>query len=194
MLCSKSISLKLENIIVLMEGNLPKPGNPYCGLTNQRPTDRPTDQPLAEELKYSRNRAQQYQCPTNNLLEVWQNLAVFSGRLIGGTVEALLTKVLNQQSTVSRIVVFFVALRRAAGSMIIESVITQSHGTESMILSVGGTETIMLSAHAESIILSAPPAKSIIASAPPDESMILSAPRNPQTLRHGASTMHPALK
>jgi hypothetical protein len=45
----------------------------------------------------------------------------------------------------------------------------------------------------ESIILSAC-AESIIVSASPAESMILSALRNPQTLRHGASTMRPALK
>jgi hypothetical protein len=53
--------------VILLEGNLPKPGSPYCG-----PTD---DQQLtAEELKYSRNKARRSRCPTNNLLEVWQNL------------------------------------------------------------------------------------------------------------------------
>jgi hypothetical protein len=82
--------------IILFKGNLPKPGNPYCGPTNQ-PTN--NQQLTAEELKYSRNRARQCQCPTNNLLKVWQNLAPFSGRLIGTAVEALLTKVLNRQSS-----------------------------------------------------------------------------------------------
>jgi hypothetical protein len=57
---------------------------------------RPTDQPLAEELKYSHDRALQHQRPTNNLLEVWQNLAIFGGRLIGSAVEVLLTKVVNR--------------------------------------------------------------------------------------------------
>jgi hypothetical protein len=55
------------------------------------------DQLTAEELKYSHNRARWHQRPTNNLLEVLQNLAPFGGRPIGTTVEALLTKVLNQQ-------------------------------------------------------------------------------------------------
>jgi hypothetical protein len=41
---------------------------------------------------------------------VWQNLAPFSGRPISGAVEALLTKVINTQSSVSPIVVFFVAV------------------------------------------------------------------------------------
>jgi hypothetical protein len=58
--------------------------------------DQPTNlRPIAEELKFSRDRARRRQCPTNNLLEVWQNSAIFSGRLIGGAVEALLTKVVN---------------------------------------------------------------------------------------------------
>jgi hypothetical protein len=47
-------------------------------------------------------------------LEVWQNSAIFSGKPIGGAVEALLTKVINQQSTVLPIVAFFVATCRAA--------------------------------------------------------------------------------
>jgi hypothetical protein len=53
--------------------------------------------------------ARQQQCPTNNLLEVWQNLAIFDGRPIGGAVEALLTKVVNRQLSVLPIVVFVVA-------------------------------------------------------------------------------------
>jgi hypothetical protein len=49
-------------------------------------------------LKYSRNRAWWRQHPTNNLLEVWQNLAPFGGRLIA-SVEVLLTKVVNQRTS-----------------------------------------------------------------------------------------------
>jgi hypothetical protein len=83
--------------------------------TSQSPgtliVDRPTNQLLAEELKYSRDRAWRHQRPTNNLLEVWQNLAIFGSRPIGGTVEALLTKVVNQRLSVLPIVVFFVAPR-----------------------------------------------------------------------------------
>jgi hypothetical protein len=52
-------------------------------------------------------------------LEVRQNLAIFGDRPIGGAVEALLTKVVNQQLSISPIVVFFVAPRRAAVSVII---------------------------------------------------------------------------
>jgi hypothetical protein len=40
---------------------------------------------------------------------MWQNLAPFGGRPIGGVVEALLTKVFNLQLSVLLIVVFFVA-------------------------------------------------------------------------------------
>jgi hypothetical protein len=115
---------------------------------------------------------------------VWQNSAPFGRRPIGGTVEALLTKVVNRQLSVSPIVVvclfvfvvvFFVApcLPRRCWHV---SGITLSNGAESIILSAGSAETIMLSAHAERIILSAPPAESIIVSVPPAESMILSAP------------------
>jgi hypothetical protein len=57
-------------------------------MTNKRLT--------AEELNYSGDRARWHQHPTNNLLEVWQNLALFGGRPIGGIVEALLTKVVNR--------------------------------------------------------------------------------------------------
>jgi hypothetical protein len=42
-------------------------------------------------------------------LEVWQNCASFGGTPIGGAVEALFTKVVNQGLSVSLIVVFFVA-------------------------------------------------------------------------------------
>jgi hypothetical protein len=45
----------------------------------------------------------------NNMFKVWQNLAPFGGRPIGGAIEALLTKVINRQSSVLPTVVFFVA-------------------------------------------------------------------------------------
>jgi hypothetical protein len=51
----------------------------------------------AEEIKYSCNRAWQRSRPTKNLFEVWKNSAIFDGRPIGGAVEALLTKFVNQQ-------------------------------------------------------------------------------------------------
>jgi hypothetical protein len=43
------------------------------------------------------------------MFEVWQNLAPFGSRPISSAVEVLLTKVVNQQSSVSLIVEFFVA-------------------------------------------------------------------------------------
>jgi hypothetical protein len=43
------------------------------------------------------------------MFKVWQNMAPFGGRPIGGNVELLLTKVLNQQLSVSPIIVFFLA-------------------------------------------------------------------------------------
>ncbi len=55
-------------MINLLEVNLPKPGNPHCGPTDQRPSDQstnqltncqPTNRPLAEKFKCSRDRAQQ---------------------------------------------------------------------------------------------------------------------------------------
>jgi hypothetical protein len=82
--------------------------------TNQRPTNRPTKQLTAEELKYSRNRARRRQHPSKNLLEVWQNLTTFGDRQIGSAVEALLTKNVNWQSSVSPIVVFLLPSRCAA--------------------------------------------------------------------------------
>jgi hypothetical protein len=48
------------------------------------------------------------------MFKVWQNSAPFCSRPIGGVVEALLTKVVNLQSSVLSIVGFFVA---AAGSV-----------------------------------------------------------------------------
>jgi hypothetical protein len=81
--------------LILLEGNLLKPGNPYCGPTDQQPTT--NDQPGREELKDSRDRAWRHQQPTNNMLKVWQNSAPFGGRPISGAVEALLTKVVNWQ-------------------------------------------------------------------------------------------------
>ncbi len=158
--------------------------------TNQQTTNRLT----AEELKYSRNRGWQSRPPTNNMLEVWQNLAIFGGRPISSAVEALLTKVLNRRSSVSLIVFLLLPPVVPLLPQHDSGVITQSNGAGSIMLAVGSAETIMLSVHAESIILSAPPAESIIVSAPPAESMILSAPRNLQTLRHGMATMRCALK
>jgi hypothetical protein len=44
------------------------------------------------------------------MFEVWQNLAPFGGgRLIGGAIEALSTKVVNEQSSVLPIDVYFIA-------------------------------------------------------------------------------------
>jgi hypothetical protein len=43
------------------------------------------------------------------MFKVWQNLAPFGGRPIGGAVEALSTKVINQQLSVLLINVSFVA-------------------------------------------------------------------------------------
>jgi hypothetical protein len=40
------------------------------------------------------------------MLEVWQNLASLGGKLIGSIIEALLTKVVNQQSSVLLIAIF----------------------------------------------------------------------------------------
>jgi hypothetical protein len=73
---------------------------------NQQPMTN-DQQPTTEELKYSHNRARWHRHFTNNLLEVWQNSAPFGGRPIGGAVEALLTKVVNQRLLVSPIVVVF---------------------------------------------------------------------------------------
>jgi hypothetical protein len=44
------------------------------------------------------------------MFEVWQKLAPFDGRPIGGAVEVLLTKVVNRQSSVLPIVVFLLPL------------------------------------------------------------------------------------
>ncbi len=62
--------------------------------TNQQTTN---DQLTAEEWKYSRHSARQRWHPTNNLLEVWQHLAIFGGRSIGAIVEVLLMIVVNWQ-------------------------------------------------------------------------------------------------
>jgi hypothetical protein len=91
--------------------------------------DRPTNQQTtnqqltAKELKYSRHRVQRHQLRTINVLEVWQNSAPFGGRPIGGTVEVLLTKFVNWQSSVLPIIVFFVAAD--------VSIITQPNSAES---------------------------------------------------------------
>jgi hypothetical protein len=52
------------------------------------------------------------------MFEVWQNSATFGSRPIGGAVEVLLTKVVNRQLSVLPIVVFFVAPRCAAVSLL----------------------------------------------------------------------------
>jgi hypothetical protein len=65
------------------------------------------------------------------MFEVWQNSTpYFGGRLIGGTIEALLTKVVDWQWSVLPIVVYFLAT--AVG------IITRPSSTESIILSGGG--------------------------------------------------------
>jgi hypothetical protein len=110
---------------------------------------------------------------------VWQNLAPFGGRLIGGAVEALWIKVVNRRLSVLPIVVFFVAPRRTA-----VSVITHPNSAESIILSASGTESIMLSALLLRVSILSAPAESIIVSAPPAETMILSALPTDTTLKH----------
>ncbi len=114
-------------VLFLLEGNLLKSGNSYPFGGKPPKTREPfsfggkppkaqqpllwttTDQRLpAEELKYSYDRAPWHQRPTNSMLEVWQDLASFSGRPIGSTIEVLLAKVVNQRSSVLLIVVLFV--------------------------------------------------------------------------------------
>jgi hypothetical protein len=74
----------------------PTTNNQQPTTNNQQPTTN-NQQPATEELKYSRNRARRHQCPTNNLLKVWQSLAPFGGRPIGAAVEVLLAIVLIWQ-------------------------------------------------------------------------------------------------
>ncbi len=83
-------------------GNLLKPGSFYF-----RPTI--DCRPVEEELKYSRNRARRHWRTSNDLLEVWQNSAIFGSRLIGAAVEALLMIIVNRQSSSSPIGFVFVA-------------------------------------------------------------------------------------
>ncbi len=64
--------------------------------TTDQPTDQPTNRLTTEELKYSCNTARRRCCPTNNLLEVWQNSAPFGGRPIGAAVEALFWRETSQ--------------------------------------------------------------------------------------------------
>jgi hypothetical protein len=47
-------------------------------------------------------------------LEVWQNLAIFGGKPIGGAVEALLTKVGNRRLSVSLIIIIVFLLHPTA--------------------------------------------------------------------------------
>ncbi len=56
------------------------------------------DRLTAEKLNYSGDRARQNQRPTNNLLEVCKNSAIFGGRPIGA-IEALLMIVFKWQSS-----------------------------------------------------------------------------------------------
>jgi hypothetical protein len=72
----------------------PTTNNQWPTTNDQQPTTN-DQQPTAEELNYCGNRAWQHQRPTNNLLEVCKHLTIFGGRVIGATVEALLTKVVN---------------------------------------------------------------------------------------------------
>ncbi len=98
-LCRISISLRSSTLTTRpalnghpFRGKPPKAREPFLWM------DQPTtnDQQLtAEELNYSGDRAWQHQRPTNNLLEVCKNLAIFGGRPIGTAVEALLTKVVK---------------------------------------------------------------------------------------------------
>jgi hypothetical protein len=71
-------------------GKPPKARQPSLWPVDQWPT-------TTEELKNRRNRARWRQHPINNMFEVWQNLAPFGSRPIGGAVEALLTKIINWQ-------------------------------------------------------------------------------------------------
>jgi hypothetical protein len=64
----------------------PKAQKPLLLMTNQL-----TNQSTAEELKYRCNMARGL---CHAMFQVWQNLAPFGGRPIGGAVEALLTKTL----------------------------------------------------------------------------------------------------
>jgi hypothetical protein len=75
----------------------------------QQPLFPTGDRPVAEELKYSRNRARRRQRPSNDLLQVWQNSAIFGGRPIGAVIETLLMIIVNQQSSQSPIGFVFVA-------------------------------------------------------------------------------------
>jgi hypothetical protein len=90
-ICWQWVIFLLFCFIILLGVNLIKLGNPYCGLSTN------DQQPMTtEDLQYSHDRAWWCQHPTNNMFEEWQNLAPFGGRPIGGTIEALLTKVVNQ--------------------------------------------------------------------------------------------------
>jgi hypothetical protein len=66
-----------------------------------------------------------------HMFKVWQKLTPFGGKLIGGSVEALLAKANNQQVSVLPIVICFVA-----------AAATLPNSAESIILSAGGAESI----------------------------------------------------
>jgi hypothetical protein len=107
------------------------------------------------------------------MFEVWQSLAPFGGRPIGGAIEALLTKAINWQSSVLPIVVVFVATS-----------VTQPNSAESIILLAGGAETMMLSVLALRVSILSALAESIILSVTPAESMILSVPPADANRKH----------
>jgi hypothetical protein len=115
------------------------------------------------------------------MFKVWLNLAPFGGRQIRGAFEALLNKVVNQQSSVLPTVVFFITAT--------VSIITQPNSAESIILSEGSAESMMLSVLALRVSILSACAESIIPSAPPAESMIISAPPTGATRKH-TSTVH----
>jgi hypothetical protein len=74
------------------------------------------------------------------MFKVWQNLAPSSGSLIGGAVEALLTKVVNWQLSVSKIVVLFVAERMILISVPPAESMIPLACAESIILLTGGAK------------------------------------------------------
>ncbi len=94
-------------------------GKPPKALEHLLWTDQPTtnDRPQRNQITAAIGHGD-IGAPLTNLLEVCKNLPIFGGRPISGAVEALLTKVVNRQSSVSPIVVFVVAPHHATGSML----------------------------------------------------------------------------
>jgi hypothetical protein len=95
--------MEFSNILIIfLKGNSQSLGTLILDqLTNQL-----TYRLVAEESKYSRNRAWRRRCPSINLLEVCQNLAIFGSRPIGAAVEALLTIIVIRQLSLSQLVLF----------------------------------------------------------------------------------------